>query len=313
MPTPTNVTLRQLRAFLAVAAEGHFTRAADKLDVSQSTISTLIRELEANLGLRLFDRHTRALRLTQAGEEIVGLAHKSLTDLDRALGDLCQLKGLTRGRITIAASSLQAALNLPRLIQIFTKKHPGIIVTVYDASQTEVLEMVRAGSADFGIGTDSANRHDLSTQVIDSDTFIAVLPPGHPLAKKTELTWRDLEHVPIIDSKPGNPLRQQVDTALKSEGITLTRSHHEVSLPLTIVGMVAAGMGIAVMTSSVAKLAASFGLTVKRVSQPVITREVSLLFRPDRSLSPAAQKFRELLVENKFSKSNDCLNEFSCH
>ena len=139
------------------------------------------------------------------------------------------------------------------------------------------------------------------------------MPPGHPLAKKTELTWRDLEHVPIIDSKPGNPLRQQVDTALKSEGITLTRSHHEVSLPLTIVGMVAAGMGIAVMTSSVAKLAASFGLTVKRVSQPVITREVSLLFHPDRSLSPAAQKFRELLVENKFSKSNDCLNEFSCH
>src|SRR3954470_7130438 len=105
-----NVTLRQLRAFLAVAVEGHFTRAADKLDVSQSTVSTLIRELEANLGLRLFDRHTRALRLTQAGEEIVPLARKSLSDLDHALENLSQLKALSRGRVAIAASSLQAAL-----------------------------------------------------------------------------------------------------------------------------------------------------------------------------------------------------------
>ena len=112
MPTPTNVTLRQLRAFLAVAAEGHFTRAADKLDVSQSTISTLIRELEANLGLRLFDRHTRALRLTQAGEEIVGLAHKSLTDLDRALG------GRQAGQANVHSLSTAPIFSIIYLIRI---------------------------------------------------------------------------------------------------------------------------------------------------------------------------------------------------
>ena len=300
MASPMNVTLRQLRAFLAVAAEGHFTRAADKLDVSQSTISTLIRELETNLGLRLFDRHTRALRLTQAGEEIVPLARKSLSDLDHALENLSQLKTLTRGRVAIAASSLQAALILPRLIRSFAKEHPGIAVTVYDVPQPEVLELVRAGEADFGIGTESGSRHDLSAQVIGSDTFIAVLPPGHPLAKKAELTWRDLAPVPIIGSRPGNPLREQLDQALAREGLTLTRSH-EVSLPLTIVGMVEAGMGIAVMTTTVSKLAASFGLTVKKVVRPVISREVSLLFHADRSLSPAAQQFRAMLVRSKFS------------
>jgi LysR family carnitine catabolism transcriptional activator len=304
LPTPMNVTLRQLRAFLAVAVEGHFTRAADKLDVSQSTISTLIRELEANLGLRLFDRHTRALRLTQAGEEIVPLARKSLSDLDQALESLSQLKALSRGRVAIAASSLQAALILPRLIQIFAREHPGIVVTVYDVPQPEVLELVRAGEADFGIGTESGSRHDLSAQVIGSDTFIALLPPAHPLGKKAELTWRDLAPVPIIGSRHGNPLREQLDLALAREGITLTRSH-EVSLPLTIVGMVEAGMGIAVMTTTVSKLAASFGLTVKKVGRPVITREISLLFHADRSLSPAAQKFRELLVRIKFAAPRD--------
>ncbi len=304
MATPMNVTLRQLRAFLAVATEGHFTRAADKLDVSQSTISTLIRELESNLGLRLFDRHTRALRLTLAGEEIVPLARKSLADLDHALDNLSQLKALSRGRVAIAASSLQAALILPHLIQVFAKEHPGIVVTVYDVPQPEVLELVRAGEADFGIGTESGSRHDLATQVVGADTFIAVLPPGHPLGKKSELTWRDLAPVPIIGSRAGNPLREQLDQALMREGIALTRSH-EVSLPLTIVGMVQAGMGIAVMTTTVSKLAASFGLTVKKVTRPVITRQVSLLFHADRSLSPAAQKFRELLVRTKFNVPRD--------
>jgi len=295
-----NVTLRQLRAFLAVAGECHFTRAADKLDVSQSTISTLIRELEANLGLRLFDRHTRALRLTQAGEEIVPLARKSLADLDHALENLSQLKALSRGRVAIAASSLQAALILPRIIQSFTKAHPGIAVTVFDVPQPEVLELVRGGEADFGIGTESGSRHDLSVQVIGSDTFIALLPPGHPLGKKAELTWRDLVQVPIIGSRRGNPLREQLDLALAREGITLTLSH-EVSLPLTIVGMVEAGMGVAIMTTTVSKLAASFGLTAMKVVRPVITREISLLFHADRSLSPAAQKFRELLGRTRFS------------
>ena len=305
MPTPMNVTLRQLRAFVAVAVEGHFTRAADKLDVSQSTISTLIRELEANLGLRLFDRHTRALRLTQAGEEIMPLARKSLSDLDHALDNLSQLNALSRGRVAIAASSLQAALILPRLIQMFAKEHPGIVVTVYDVPQPEVLELVRAGEADFGIGTESGSRHDLAAQVIATDTFMVVLPPGHWLARKAELSWSDLAQVPIIGSRPGNPLREQLDQALAREGIMLTRSH-EVSLPLTIVGMVEAGMGIAVLTTTASKLAASFGLTVRQVSKPVvIKREISLLFHADRSLSPAAQKFRELLVRTRFSAAHE--------
>lgn len=298
-----NVTLRQLRAFVAVAVEGHFTRAADKLDVSQSTISTLIRELESNLGLRLFDRHTRALRLTQAGEEIMPLARKSLSDLDHALDNLSQLNALSRGRVAIAASSLQAALILPRLIQMFAKEHPGIVVTVYDVPQPEVLELVRAGEADFGIGTESGSRHDLAAQVVATDTFVAVLPRGHPLGRKAELSWNDLAHVPIIGSRPGNPLREQLDQALAREGITLTRSH-EVSLPLTIVGMVEAGMGIAVLTTTASKLATSFGLTIRQVTKPMeVKRDISLLFHAERSLSPAAQKFRELLVRTRFSSA----------
>jgi len=105
-----NVTLRQLGAFIAVAETGHFTRAANALNLSQSTVSALVRDLETNLGLRLFDRHTRMLRLTDAGAQIVPAAKKAIADLDSVIGDARELRTLGRGRVSIAVSAVQAAV-----------------------------------------------------------------------------------------------------------------------------------------------------------------------------------------------------------
>ena len=293
-----NVTLRQLRAFVEVAEAKHFTRAADKLDLSQSTVSTLVRELETHLDLRLFDRHTRMLSLTAAGAEILPLARKALADLDSVLGSSSELKTLGRGRVSIAASSLQAALMLPRVIKEFGVLYPGVTVDIHDVPQPDVLEMVRSGAVDFGIGTDSGMRHDLGARVLMTDTFVVMMPAGHALSRKRELHWRDLEGYPLIGSPPGNPLREQVDAALAPQGISLVR-RYEISLPLTIIGMVEGGLGIAVLTTTASRLALSLGLVVKPVVDPVIKRDVSLLFHADRSLSPAAQNFSELLFKRR--------------
>ena len=291
-----NVTLRQLRAFIAVAEAEHFTRAADKLGLSQSSVSTLVRELETNLGLRLFDRHTRMLKLTLAGAEILPLARKAMADLDSVLGSSSQLKTLGRGRVSVAAASLQAALFLPRFIGRFCAEYPGVRVTLHDVSQDTVPELVRGGEVDFGVGTDAGQRHDLAKRPLITDTFVAVMPPDHPMGRKRELTWSDLVDVPLIGPPPGNPVREQLDFALAREGITLTRSY-EVALPLTIVGMVEGGLGIGVLTTAASKLAGALGLTVRKVTRPVIKREMSLLFHADRSLSPAAQNFRDMLLK----------------
>lgn len=293
-----NVTLRQLRAFIAVAEAQHFTRAADKLQLSQSTISTLVRELEENLGLRLFDRHTRMLRLTQAGGEILPLARKALADLDSVIGSSNQLRTLGRGRVSLAASSLQAALMFPPLLRQYSLQYPGVKINFYDVSQLEVLEMVRAGEVDFGIGTESGIRHDLIARPLTSDAFIAVMPADHPLARKRDITWRDLKDAPLIGPRQGNPLREQLDFTLAGEGITLTNVF-EVSVPLTILGMVESGLGIGVLTSTGSRLAAAMGLTAKKITAPVIKREISLLLHAERSLSPAAQNFRDLLIERR--------------
>jgi len=298
MAIPMNVTLRQLRAFLAVADEGRFTRAADKLQVSQSTLSALVRDLESNLSLKLFDRHTRMLRLTQAGEEIVPLARKTLADLDHVLENLSQLRGLGRGRVAIAASSLQAALFVPRVVEAFWREHRGVEVSVLDAPHTQVLELVRSGAADLGLGTASGQRQDLATQVIGSDTFACVMPQGHPLAGTREVTWQQLDGAPLIGSPAGDPLREQLDAALAREGIRLRRKL-EVALPLTTLGMVRAGLGIAVLTTNVTPLASTLGLVTRKLTRPVVRREIALLWHAERSLSPAAQQFRATLLAMK--------------
>jgi LysR family transcriptional regulator, carnitine catabolism transcriptional activator len=299
-----NVTLRQLRAFVAVAEAGHFTKAAEKLDLPQSTISTLVRELEINLGLRLFDRHTRMLSLTQAGADTLAIARKTLVDLDSIIGNAHELKALGRGRVSIAASSIQASLLVPKLIREFSAQYPGVTVMLHDVSEKEVLQLVRAGEVDFGLGTASEVQHDLGKQLLSSDTFVAVLPPGHALARKAELNWSDLKDTPIIGARQGNPVWEHLDFSLAPYGIVLPR-HYEVSLPLTMIGMVEGGLGITVLSTAASKLALALGLTIRKLKNPVVQREMSLIFHAERSLSPAAQKFRELLFQRRSSLGED--------
>jgi LysR family carnitine catabolism transcriptional activator len=293
-----NVSLRQLRAFIAVASEGHFTRAADKLGLSQSSVSTLVHELEANLGLRLFDRHTRLLQITEVGTELLPLVKKAVADIDGVIENSSELRTLGRGRVSIAASSVQAALLLPRFIKQFCTEFPGVKVELHDVAEHEVPQMVRAGEVDFGIGTESDSKLDLGALRLSADPFVIVMRADHALTRKRELRWQDLADMPVIGPRRDNPVRQRLDSALLAEGITLSRMH-EVYLPLTMVGMVEAGLGIAVMSTAVNRLASPLGLVTRTVTNPVIKREVSLIFRADRSLSPTAQRFRDLLLRHK--------------
>ena len=132
-------------------------------------------------------------------------------------------------------------------------------------AEETIQEMIRSGEADFGLGTPPSSQKDLTVRVLHSDIFIVVAPADHPLTR---------------------------------EGISLQRAY-EVSLPLTIIGMVEGGLGVAVMSSGVTKLAHRFGLLTLTPRNPVIKREMSLLLHADRSLSPAAQRFHDLLVRRR--------------
>ena len=295
-----DITLKQLRAFVTVANLGQFTLAADKLGSSQSAVCTLVRQLETNLNLRLFDRHTRLLRLTQAGMDILPIAARAVADIEGMVESSRELNALRRGKVTMAAGTVQAALMVPQLVHGFTKLYPEITVELHDVAEKTVLEQVANGSADLGIGTVPDDDPDLVGTRLTTDEFLVVLHAEDPLVKIATLRWTDLAERKLIGPQRGNPIRERLENELARNGIMLPldKAMQEVALPLTIIGMVEGGLGVAIMTSAVTRLATSMGLIVRTPTEPHIKREVSLIQKRSRSLSPAARRFRDFLIKS---------------
>lgn len=295
---PMNPSLRQLRAFVAVARYGQFTRAANELDISQSSLSESIRELEAALEVRLFDRHTRMLQLTKAGGEFLSVVQRLIGELDGAVETMRAHATLERGMVVLAAPGLQSALQLPEEIAAFSRLYPSIDVVLHDVPEYEVTGLVQSGVADLGLVTTSRLPSDLRARPFDRDHFVVILTSSHPLARRESLGWDDLAGVPLIGLKATSPMRRALDEALVTHNIRLDFAY-EVSLPLTIAGLVQAGLGIALVTSLMAPIAEWLGLALRSLDNPRIERDLMLIQSRDRSLSPAAQKMHDQLLRRK--------------
>ena len=291
-------SLRQLKAFIAVAKCGQFTRAANELDISQSTLSESIRELEATLEVRLFDRHTRMLQLTKAGSEFLSVVQRLIGELDGAVDTMRAHATLERGTVVVAAPGLQSALQLPAEITSFSALYPSIDVVLHDVPEYEVTGLVRSGVADLGLVTTTRLPSDLRARPFDRDHFIVILAPGHPLESRESLGWEDLVDQPLIGLKATSPMRRALDEALAAHNIRLNFAY-EVSLPLTIAGLVQARLGIALVTSLMVPIAEWLGLAVRPLDRPRIERDLMLIQSRDRSLSPAAQKLHDQLLRKK--------------
>ena len=289
-------TLQQLRAAVTLAEAGQFTQAAERLGISQSSLSASIGELERALAVKLFDRHTRMLRPTQAGTEILPQMRRLLADLDRLVGSSRQVAHLERGHVSLAAPTIQSAIWLPRHIEAFARKHPDVRVSLHDIPEQEIRQAVRSGVADIGLSTVAEFSGDLKIHPFYRDHYVLALHPGHPLAAKSEVTWRDLRKVPVIAPLAGNPVRMALDRALMREGLSLSYAY-EVSLPWTMAGLAQAKLGVAVLTDAVRDVAEWMGLAVRPLHRPAIRREMVLITLKDRSLSPSAQRFFDLLLE----------------
>ena len=171
-------SLTELRVFVALAESGHFTRAAEKLGMSQSSLSAALVKLEKQLGTRLFDRHTRACRVNEAGAALVPAARRLVADWDHLFADARDFARFSRGSVTVAAPNAQCALVLPPVIRVFRDTHPGVRVVLHDVPEHEVHALVRSGAADLGIATQTDGRSDLVSTAMSADEFIVVLPPG---------------------------------------------------------------------------------------------------------------------------------------
>jgi LysR family transcriptional regulator, carnitine catabolism transcriptional activator len=282
-----NVTLRQLRAFVAVAQLGGFTPAAQRLHLTQSALSVLVRELERELGIRLFDRTTRMVRLTDAGREFHGSAEKMLLDLEHAVANSRGLADARRGRVAVAATPLMSSVMLPRIIAGYMAAYPGVTVVLKDAVAGQIRRLVHDGAVDFGIGTFLTPESGLVTEPLMVDTLVLACPRDHALAARARVRWRDLAGLPFIALPHDNAVGELVRDCLKEAG-TPVQIAHEVAFLTTVLGMVEAGMGVSVLPSYGRETIRTHNIAVRRLVEPTIRRETSLITRRDRSLSPAA-------------------------
>lgn len=285
----------QLQAFVALAATGNFTRASERLGISQSSLSATIKQLESLLGVRLFDRHTRGCKLSDAGAGLLPWANRLAQDWGSMLANAQEFASVGHGRLSIAAPSVQCALLLPPLLRVFSAEHPGVRVTVLDVAEHQVPELVRSGVADLGIATQTDTRSDLVAAPFFSDQYVVALPPRHPIASRKYIEWKHLVAEPMIGPLSGNPVRQRLDERLAASGLRLDY-RYEVAMPWTMIGMVREGFGLAVLTTAVRPLIEWHKLVVRPVLRPSISRTMVLLRSPGSSLSAAAQAFKKQLL-----------------
>ncbi|MDX0599752.1 LysR family transcriptional regulator [Sinorhizobium medicae] len=290
-----NVTLRQLQAFIAVAELGRFHLAADHLGLTQSAISILIRDLEAVLKHRLFDRHTRMVSLTTAGAEFLPQARKIMSDLEIAVTNVHELANLQRGRVTIAAAIVLAATLLPPVIARFVKRYPDIQVQVRDMPEEEIRSALKRNEADLGIGTVSADDPEIQASVLMRDQLTLICRSDHRFARAPQVSWANLAGEALIGLAKDNPLRGLVDHALIAFGVEV-KTRYEVRFSTTAISMVAEGLGIAILPENSRQLTTNVDVRIVDLVDPVISRNISILQYRQPMLSPAAAKMKEFLM-----------------
>ena len=303
MSTP-HLALRQLRAFCLVAQEQSMTRASQKLFLTPSALSMLVRGLEEELGLRLFQRTTRKVLLTDAGAEFLPSAQKTLEALDSAVLQL-QAGHLKQGeQIRIATSPLLASSLMPPLMAAFKQDFPGVRLDLLDVPVALVADMVKTGQADVGICTSAPDQHELKTEPIFQDTLCVLCPQAHPLAAIDKVDWADLIDVPLILLRTGTGLRDLIEKPLQRWASQL-RIEHEVSNINTALGLICAGLGISILPAYILAQTGVQGVVARPLRNPQVTREVVALIDPARPLSDTAQtflhRFRKLTAQTLVS------------
>jgi DNA-binding transcriptional LysR family regulator len=219
-----NPTLRQMRAFVALAKTGNFTLAAQYMHVTQSALSGLIKELEQTLGVRVVDRSTRRIALTETGNELYPLFSQMIDDLDRALANIADQAQLRKGIVRVAVPQLMACTLLPQVIAAWRERYPDIGVSLSDAPVEAVTTRVLSGETDFGIGPERDSAPQLEARELMEMPFEAVVPPDHPLAKRRRIGWSDLAPYPLITLRGQFTERLLADMGGEGEQATRRRA-----------------------------------------------------------------------------------------
>ena len=281
-----NYSLRQLRVFVTVAQARSFSRAGEIIGLSQSAVSHSVKELETQTGVKLLDRTTREVVLTEAGQQLAMRLERLLDELNSTLRDVGRLGQQLSGTVRVAASQTISAHLIPQCIAESNHRYPEIDFVLHDRPQQWVLESIRQGDVDFGIVIDPGAVSDLECEVVLSEPFLLLCRDDDPLASMPQVAWQALQGANLVLQDYASGSRPLIDAALAAQGVKATIVQ-EIGHPATLFPMVEAGIGISVLPALALPLPQGSRLTVKRFV-PCVERQLMLVRRKNRSLSGAA-------------------------
>jgi DNA-binding transcriptional LysR family regulator len=293
-----DVTLRQLRAYLAVLEAASFSEAARAMHLSQAALSGLIKELENRMGVRLLDRTTRSVSRTVVGEAFEPMVRRVLANLDEALESVTSLKELRRGLVRVAAPETLSCTLLPELIARYSSSHPGVDVRFDDVPIQQVLAGLQNGSTDIGFGPAGVMAgvladESVETHLICADPLWVALRTDDPLTKGEAVSWKDLRDRPLINYMP--------NIAINVLSQVPPRHHPKQMVPVhrvnTALSMLRVRQGVVICPSMAGSLVRGFGLTFLPLRQPTVTWKIALFARRRASLSPAVESFLNFTLD----------------
>lgn len=293
-----NVSLRQLKAFVTIAETGSFTQAATALHLSQSALSGLIKDLESHWNVRLFDRTTRQLHVSVAGQRLLPSARRVLNELAALESEVDNTKNRHHGQVRLAVAQQLAASVMPRLLASFSHRYPDIRVTLIDCSVEQVLQHVQNVETDFGLGPDRDRHDDIESEFLFALPFYLALPPEHPLASGHTVAWQALLHEPLITLT--GPFTERLATALPEElAMRILKPDFRVNFLSTALSMVQSGLGLTLCLPYAGDWVRQNGLVMRPLVTPHIERKFFLYHRKSRSLSPAADTLHRYLLHTE--------------
>lgn len=285
-----NVTFRQLEAFLAVVRTLSFSEASKRIHLSQPALSAAVRKLEDAVGARLFDRDTRNVTLTPVGAELLVAAESLTQDLESALASVREYLAGKRGRISLAVAPTLAAGFAPQVIAAFQRPHPNVTVQLHDTLSSVSLDLVREGKVDLALTAETRADPSLDYQELFLDHLVLLCRSDHPLAKRRSVTWRDIVPLEHISLKRTSNVRDLVESAYVSNDAAL-RPRFEVDHASTVVGLVAAGLGVGALPYMMIRHLNLGSVVFRRITGLQVHRQICIVTLKSRTPSPATQAF----------------------
>ena len=292
-----DIRARELLTVVALAEYGSFVAAAAYLKTSQPALTRTVKRVERILGVTLFARNTRRVEITAAGREFVAVAERILTDLQLTVRSMSEVSSEQRGRITLTTYLAFASHTLPDLVCRFRETRPSIELRIREGRQSEIVEDVRSGVADFGIGYVNTLPDMLQATMLRKEPLYAVIPNAHPMAKKRpKVRLTDLRDEPLVSPPSDTYLRRLIDGAAAGAGFNL-RYAVTVERLLSVINHVRAGVGIAILPWGVLPPPPWTGFQAVPLAEPPLTVSVGLIFLRGRYLTPAAASLMALIQE----------------